>query len=92
MEQLNVDEIMALQGFGMRDAEIRKLYLDDFERLLAKKTYLEDMLDKANELLDRQEEHGVVSIPWHAVEFPDRLRKIGSDCPAVIYCGSHVII
>ena len=31
MEQLNVDEIMALQAFGMKDAEIRKLHLDDFD-------------------------------------------------------------
>ena len=48
MEHLNVDEIMALQGFGMRDAEIRKLYLDDFDRMLEKNPDLEDMLDKAN--------------------------------------------
>ena len=89
MEQLNVDEIMALQAFGMRDAEIRKLHLDDFDRMLEQNPDLEDMLDKANVLLDRQEEQGVVSIPWHATAFPDRLRNIGRDCPAVIHCKGN---
>ena len=90
MEELNVDEIMALQAFGMRDAEIMKMRLVDFDRMVDENPDLEDMLDKANELLDRQEEQGVVSIPWYAVEFPDRLRKIGSDCPAVIHCKGNV--
>ena len=90
MEQLNVDEIMALQAFGMRDAEIRKLHLDDFDRMLEQNPDLEDLLDKANELLDRQEEKGVVSLPWHAEAFPDRLKKIGRDCPAVIHCKGNI--
>ena len=90
MEQLNVDEIMALQAFGMRDAEIRKLHLDDFDRMLEQNPDLEDMLDKANELLDHQEDQCVVSIPWHATAFPDRLKKIGRDCPAVIHCKGNV--
>lgn len=90
MEHLNVDEIMALQAFGMRDAEIRKLHLDDFDRMLEENTDLEEMLDKANELLDRQEEQGVVSISWHAAAFPDRLKKIGRDTPAVIHCKGNV--
>lgn len=90
MEQLNVDEIMALQAFGMNDAEIRKLHLSDFDRMLEVDPVLEEMLDKANEVLDRQEEQGVVSIPWHAAAFPDRLKKIGRDCPAVIHCKGNV--
>ena len=85
-----MDEIMALQAFGMRDAEIRKLRLSDFERILEEHKDLEDMLGKANELLDCQEEHGVVSIPWHAAAFPERLKKIGRDCPAVIHCKGNV--
>ena len=90
MEQLNIDEIMALQAFGMKDAEIRKLRLDDFDRTLEVESVLEDMLEKANRLLDRQEEQGVVSIPWHAMSFPDRFKKIGRDCPAVIHCKGNI--
>ncbi|MDE6380658.1 MAG: DNA-protecting protein DprA [Muribaculaceae bacterium] len=90
MEQLNVDEIMALQAFGMKDAEIRKLRLDDFGRMLEVEPVLEEILDKSNKLLDRQEGQGVVSIPWHAMAFPDRLKKIGRDCPAVIHCKGNL--
>ncbi|MDE6855649.1 MAG: DNA-protecting protein DprA [Muribaculaceae bacterium] len=90
MEELNVDEIMALQTFGMRDAEIMKMRLVGFDRMLETEPDLEDMLDKANGLLDRQEEQGVVSVSWHAASFPDRLRKIGYDCPAVIHCKGNV--
>lgn len=85
-----MDEIMALQAFGMKDAEIGKLHLDDFDRMLEQNPDLEVMLDRANTLLDRQEEQGVVSIPWHAAAFPDGLRKIGHDCPAVIHCKGNV--
>ncbi|MDE6342626.1 MAG: DNA-protecting protein DprA [Muribaculaceae bacterium] len=90
MKQLYIDEILALQAFGMKDAEIRKLCLDDFDRMLAQNPDLEDMLDKTNGLLDRQEEQGVVSIPWHATAFPERLKKIGRDCPAVIHCKGNI--
>ena len=92
MKHLDVDEIMALQAFGLQDAEIMKMRLDDFDRMLEENPDLEEMLDKANALLDRQEEHGVVSIPWHAATFPECLRKIGRHCPAVIHCKGNVAL
>lgn len=66
--------------------------LDDFDRMLDENPDLEPLLDKANSLLDSQEAQGVVSIPWHAATFPERLKKTGRHCPAVIHCKGNVAL
>lgn len=76
---------MALQYFGIENSEILKMHLDSFEQLLKDEPELEDMLDRANEVLDRQEQAGVASYVWTDKEFPERLRKIKRDCPPVIH-------
>lgn len=85
MERLNVDEIMVLQWMGYEDEQIRKTSLEEFDRLYDEEPRLEELLEKANTLLDRQEADGVVSLAWHDARFPKRLLKIGRDCPAVIH-------
>ena len=92
MKQLDVDEIMALQAYGLQDAEIMKMPHDDFDRMVDENPDLEPLLDKANSLLDRQEAQGVVSIPWYAATFPERLKKIGRHCPALIHCKGNVAL
>lgn len=70
MEKLNVDEIMALQWLGYEDERIRETSLEQFDRLYDEEPRLEELLEKANALLDRQEADGVVSLPWHDKRFP----------------------
>lgn len=91
-QPLTVDEIMALQYFGMNSSEILKMHLYSFEQLLKDEPDLEEMLDRANEVLDRQEAAGVVSYVWTDKEFPERLRKIRCDCPPVIHLKGNVAL
>lgn len=92
MEKLNVDEIMALQWMGYEDERIRKTSLEEFDRMYDEEPRLEELLEKANATLDRQEGDGVVSLPWHSERFPKRLLKIGRDCPAVIHLKGDIAL
>lgn len=89
-ELLNSDEIMALQWLGYEDERIRRTSLADFYRLYDEDPYLEQLLDKANTLLDRQEAAGVVTLPWHSDRFPRRLLSIGADAPALIHLKGNI--
>lgn len=82
---LTIDEVLALQYFGMENSGILKMHLNTFEKLLNENPILEEYLDKANFVLDRQEEAGVMSYVWTDPEFPERLRKIANDCPPIIH-------
>lgn len=92
MDKLNIDEVMALQMFGMSTSKIRETDLAVFERLYAGNPQLEDYIDKANSLLDRQERLGIVSISCQDADFPRRLLAIGDDCPAVIHCKGNLAL
>ena len=61
---LTIDEVLALQYFGMENSEILKMQLNTFEKLLDENPILEEYLDKANSVLDRQEAAGVISYVW----------------------------
>lgn len=87
---LTIDEVLALQYFGMDNFEILKMHLDNFEKLLDVHTRLEECLDKANSVLDRQESAGVISFVWTDPEFPENLRGIGSDCPPIIHLKGNM--
>lgn len=90
MEKLNIDEVMALQMLGMPVSKIRKNDLEVFDRLYASDRRLEEYIDKANSILDRQERLGIVSLSCQDEEFPARLLAIGGDCPAVIHCHGNL--
>lgn len=90
MEKLNIDEVMALQMLGIPTTTILKTDLRAFDRLYSETPQLEDFIDKANDLLDRQEEMGIVSISCQDDDFPKRLLAIGDDCPAVIHCKGNL--
>lgn len=89
-EKLNADEIMALQWLGYEYERIRRTSLAEFDRLYDEDPRLEELLEKANSLLDRQEEAGVVSLPWHSDRYPKRLLKIGADAPALIHLKGNL--
>ena len=89
-EKLEIDEVMALQMSGMPVREIMKCNLEKFERLLESKPDLKGLLNKANDILDRQEKMGIVSISCQDDRYPHRLKDIGTDAPAVIYCLGNI--
>ncbi|MCM1005577.1 MAG: DNA-protecting protein DprA, partial [Prevotella sp.] len=90
MDKLNIDEVMALQMLGWPVGKIRKTDLSAFERELDENPELEELLDKADDILDRQEGMGIVSLSCHDAAFPKRLLAIGEDCPAVIHCKGNL--
>lgn len=84
--KLNADEVMCLQMAGMSTQEIMRTDLQAFDRLYDDNSEYEAYIKKANDILDRQEALGIVSISCQDEDFPARLKAIGSDCPAMIYC------
>lgn len=88
--KLNIDEVMALAMFGKSTPEIRRIDVDAFDRMYYQHPELEDYIEKANSILDRQEERGIVSLSCQDEDFPKRLLEIGSDCPSVIHCLGDV--
>lgn len=90
MEKLNIDEVMALQMLGMATPDILKTDLAAFDKLYASTPELEEMIDNANSIIDRQEALGIVSISCQDDDFPKRLLAIGDDCPAVIHCKGNL--
>ena len=89
-QPLTTDEVLALQYFGMENSEILKMHLNKFEELLNENPILEEYLDKANSVLDRMEEAGVISYVWTDPEFPERLREICNDCPPIIHLKGNI--
>ena len=89
-QPLTIDEVLALQYFGMENSGILKMHLNTFEKLLDENPSLEEYLYKANSVLDRQEEAGVISYVWTDAEFPAQLRKIGNDCPPIIHLKGNI--
>ena len=89
-EKLEIDEVMALQMSGMSVGEIMRCNLDKFEHLLESNPDLNKFLNKANVILDRQEEMGIVSISCQDGLYPQRLVDIGTDAPAVIHCLGNI--
>ena len=81
---------MYFQYFGMKNSEILKMHLNTFEKLLNKNPILEEYLDKATSVLDRQEEAGVISYVWTDAKFPERFLIIGNDCPPIIHLKGNI--
>lgn len=90
MSKLNIDEVMALQMMGLSTKQIMRTDLEAFDRIYAEHPELEEYIDKANNILDRQESIGIVSISCQDDDFPSRLLAIGEDCPAVIHCKGNL--
>ena len=91
-EKLEIDEVMALQLSGMPVRKIMKCNLDKFEQLLESNPDLTSFLNKANDILDQQENMRIVSISCPDERYPQRLVDIGSDAPAVIHCLGNITL
>ena len=91
-EQLEIDEVMALQLSGLPVREIMNINLDKFEQLLESNPDLNNFLNNANEILDRQEALGIVSISCQDERYPKRLVDIGPDAPALIYYLGNIAL
>ena len=89
-ERLEIDEVMALQLSRMSVREILNCDLDKFEQLLESNPDLNSFLNKANDILDRQEALGIVSISCQDKRYPKRLLNIVPDAPAVIHCLGNI--
>lgn len=90
MSDLNIDEVMALQMMGLSTKQIMGTDLEAFDRIYAEHPELEEYIDKANNILDRQESMDIVCISCQDDDFPSRLLAIGEDCPAVIHCKGNL--
>lgn len=90
MNKLNIDEVLALQMLGLPTSRILKTDLVAFDKLLAEHPEMDEWLEKINDMLDRQEQMGIVSISCQDSDFPARLLAIGDDCPAAIHCKGNL--
>ena len=67
------EDILCMQYAGMKSSRIE--YAEAFE------TYI----DKAESVISMQEEYGITTLTFQDECFPYSLRKIGHDCPPIIY-------
>lgn len=90
MEKLNIDEVLVLKWKGLTPTKIQQTDLPAFDRL-----YEEDpdefdrLIDKANAIFDRQEKLGIKTLTIQDDRYPAKLRSIGNDAPALIYCRGN---
>ena len=82
MGNLTVDEILAMQLAGVQASEIMssKLTADTVD------DSYDQYGDEACDILDRQEDAGVVSLTFQDANFPKSLKRLGADCPPLIHC------
>ena len=71
-ERLEIDEVMALAMTGWPVEKIRRTSLEMFDKELERNPDLEKCLNKAIEILDRQEELGIVNLSCQDETFPRR--------------------
>ncbi len=82
MRELTSEEILCLQYAGMTSMQIISQKYDDWDFAEAFESYI----DKAEEIMAIQQERGVETITFQDEAFPQSLKKIGADCPAMIHC------
>lgn len=90
-DKLNLDEILVLKWRGLSTAQIQQTDITAFDRM-----YLEDpdefdkLIDKANDIFNRQEKIGIKTITIQDDRYPAKLRSIGKDAPVLIYCVGNI--
>lgn len=82
IEVLTQQKILCLQYAGMTSSQIMHQKYNDLEFTEAFELYI----DKAKNIITIQQERGVETITFQDETFPQSLRKIGVDCPAMIHC------
>ena len=79
---LSKEDILCMQYTGMRAYQIMHSKFEEEEYTEAFETYI----DKAENIMEMQQEYGVVTLTFQDEDFPRLLRKIGNDCPPMIHC------
>ena len=78
---LSKEDILCMQYAGMKSSQIMSPNLASEEYAEAFETYI----DKAENVITMQEEHGITTLTFQDEFFPHLLRKIGHDCPPMIH-------
>lgn len=83
MEQqfLSKEDILCMQYAGMGAYQIMHSKFEKEEYVEAFEAYI----DKAENIMDMQQEHGVVTLTFQDENFPRSLRRIGNDCPLYVF-------
>ena len=71
-----------MQYAGMRAYQIIHSKFEEEEYAESIETYI----DKAENIMEIQQDHGVVTLTFQDENFPRLLRRIGNDCPPMIHC------
>ena len=87
MKKLNIDEILVLKWKGVKVSQIAKMAIEEFNEIYEKEPdEFDRLIDKANNIFDRQEIFGIVTLSIQDENYPQRLREIGNEAPALIHC------
>ena len=79
---LSKEDILCMQYAGMESSQIMSPGLAPEEYAEAYAAYI----DKAESVMEMQQERGVITLTFQDDNFPAQLRKIGRDCPPMIHC------
>lgn len=91
MEKLNIDEILVLKWKGVRASQIAKMGLAEFDKMYDNEPdEFDKLIKKANNIFDRQEALGIITISVQDENYPPRLKEIGNESPALIHCLGNV--
>lgn len=92
-ESLSVEEILCLQFLGVEDRFILKTSPEDFEILYYKFPNITEEWKKAEKVISSMEKQGIKIYKFSDPSFPEQLRKIGNECPPIIYLqGNHELL
>lgn len=89
-KQLYPEEILCLQLLGLKPHEILRADVDYFDSLYNQCLELDRLLDKAESILQRQDETGIKTLTHRDAMFPEMLKSIGADCPPMIHLQGNV--
>lgn len=92
-EEINNEEILCLQLLGVEDRYILKTSPEDFEVLYYNFPSITDKWIKAEKTISLMEKKGIKIYKFSDPSFPKQLRKIGNECPPIIYLkGNHELL
>lgn len=92
-EKLNNEEILCLQLLGVEDKFILKTSPEDFEILYYNFPSITDKWIKAEKIISLMGKFSIKIYKFSDPFFPEQLRKIGNDCPPLIYLqGNHELL
>ncbi len=83
--QLSVEELLCLQLLGYSPKQLYKDIEEDAYSLKEKVFISIRKLDKAKQILDRQANAGVHTIPYYSEDYPCHFRNLREDAPPLVH-------